>query len=404
LVHFGQWLFKNLWGRGFKNVRIFIENVEALETCQTKGTLIFSPNHESYLDSVYIHRLALDHQLIPFASAAGQNVNFFPIGWLLRKGGAYFVLRKGGREPFAFKCLKVYQHWLVHNQIHQQVFHEGGRTRTGRIRKLKLGYFEMFQNLALNHNCSSIFFLPIRFRYDLLPDPERIALQEAAGEKKPENFLWLLDTVRHSFRTFGDVEIYIGNPVQLQPDLTPEDQAKKVYKKVGSLGRVMESEWVAWYLLWKKANQQNPKKVEMNSFVRELNEFTQKNVSLIPEKIDHAWNYFQRRKENYQIYLLDYYLQHALSYYLPTACSAFETKNGADRYSLLSPLLNHLFHASPRNLSTLKVAKDHPLIALLAFPLEEIEKIMMSLKEKRKSQAFTTEETIRDIERYLDEL
>src|SRR6266850_1189338 len=64
-----------------------------------KAPLILCPSHKSHIDYMILSMICDDYGLQPPHVAAGDNLNFWPVGRLLRAGGAFFIRRsfKGDR-------------------------------------------------------------------------------------------------------------------------------------------------------------------------------------------------------------------------------------------------------------------------------------------------------------------
>src|SRR6266850_5674764 len=71
-----------------------------------KAPLILCPSHKSHIDYMILSMICDDYGLQPPHVAAGDNLNFWPVGRLLRAGGAFFIRR-------SFKGDRIYSATMV---------------------------------------------------------------------------------------------------------------------------------------------------------------------------------------------------------------------------------------------------------------------------------------------------
>src|SRR3989449_515512 len=67
--------------------------MKRLVEASKKGPLILCPCHKSHIDYMILSMICDDYGLQPPHVAAGDNLNFWPVGRLLRAGGAFFIRR-----------------------------------------------------------------------------------------------------------------------------------------------------------------------------------------------------------------------------------------------------------------------------------------------------------------------
>src|SRR5438132_10400255 len=79
-----------------------------------------------------------DHGMPPPLVAAGDNLNFFPVGRFLRMGGAFFIRRSFRGDKVYQATLAAYVKRLLRDGFTQEFFIEGGRSRTGKLLPPKL--------------------------------------------------------------------------------------------------------------------------------------------------------------------------------------------------------------------------------------------------------------------------
>ncbi|HTJ80595.1 MAG TPA: 1-acyl-sn-glycerol-3-phosphate acyltransferase, partial [Polyangiaceae bacterium] len=86
-------LLDGLVHRVFADVDVDPEGVELLREAARRGTVVLLPSHKSHVDYVVLSYVLRKNLLELPIVAAGDNLAFFPVGELLRRGGAFFIRR-----------------------------------------------------------------------------------------------------------------------------------------------------------------------------------------------------------------------------------------------------------------------------------------------------------------------
>src|SRR5690606_20450302 len=83
------WLFRTI----FVQLYINEESVVKIRELAKRYPIIYIPNHRSHLDYLMVGYALCSYQMAIPHVAAGINMNFFPLGYFFRKGGAFFLRR-----------------------------------------------------------------------------------------------------------------------------------------------------------------------------------------------------------------------------------------------------------------------------------------------------------------------
>ena len=178
-----------------------------------KKPCILIPTHRSHIDYVIVSYGVYLQGIVPPLVAAGNNLSFWPMGWMFRKSGAFFIRR-------TFKGLDLYPHVfkeylfsLMRKARHMEFFVEGGRSRDGYLRPPKLGFLNMILD-ALNHDIiPEVYFVPISINYDRVMEADGYRDELFGRPKKKETF-WQLIRNRHVLkRYYGGIYVSIGDPI-----------------------------------------------------------------------------------------------------------------------------------------------------------------------------------------------
>ena len=177
--------------------------------------LIYLPNHRSHIDYLLLSYVIFKEGLALPYIAAGDNLNMPVIGRILKGGGAFFIRRSFRDNPLYAAILSEYVRELVQMGVPVEYFIEGGRSRTGRLLKPKLGMLSMTVDGWIRTQNRPLAFVPVYIGYEKLVEG-RAHLGELYGEKKKKESLF--SSIRSIFKLrgqFGKVTTRFGEPIIL---------------------------------------------------------------------------------------------------------------------------------------------------------------------------------------------
>jgi glycerol-3-phosphate O-acyltransferase len=202
------------------------DRLEALRTLNRRHTLVFLPNHRSYLDPFVVRSTLLTHGFPANHCFAGNNMAWWPMGDWVRRTGNIILRRSIGDDPVYKFVLREYLGYLMSKRLNLEWYIEGGRTRTGKLRPPKFGLLtylvDAFEQLDGDQD---VYLVPMSIVYDGLPEVSSLTSEQRGKAKKPERITWLLNYPRATGRGFGKVHVCIGEPLSLCGALGPGAQA-----------------------------------------------------------------------------------------------------------------------------------------------------------------------------------
>ncbi|GAB1395676.1 hypothetical protein MASR1M65_04530 [Saprospiraceae bacterium] len=87
--------------------RVHVGRIDsALNLIDPKATVVFVMNHRSNMDYVLVTWLVSERSAISYA--VGEWAQVWPLSWLIRSMGAYFI-RRGSRNAFIARCWRAVQ-------------------------------------------------------------------------------------------------------------------------------------------------------------------------------------------------------------------------------------------------------------------------------------------------------
>jgi len=201
------------------------EELQALYMMSQHHPLVFLPSHKSNFDHLLLQYVLFENELPPNHTAGGINMNFFPLGPLLRRSGVFFIRREfRDNEPYKF-VLREYIDYLLEKRFPLEWYLEGGRSRSGKLRAPRLGMLAYVVNSARRGSVDDVIFIPVSIAYDQIQDVGSYASEAAGGRKQSESIGWLVRAVRSLRRRYGRAHLRFGAPLSLNTFLRDQPEA-----------------------------------------------------------------------------------------------------------------------------------------------------------------------------------
>ncbi|MBN2193737.1 MAG: 1-acyl-sn-glycerol-3-phosphate acyltransferase [Polyangiaceae bacterium] len=203
-----------LFHRVFHSVYAGIEfdpaDIERVRRASRDGTLILLPSHKSHFDYFSLGYL-FNRQHLPLPIiAAGDNLNFFPLGQILRRGGAFFIRRSFKGDRLYAAVVDAYIRRLLRDGYPIEVFLEGTRSRTGKLLTPKVGLLNMVVDAAVNVQDQKTYFVPVSIGYEHIAELNAYERELGGADKRRENAAELLKTPEVLRHRYGRLNIQIG--------------------------------------------------------------------------------------------------------------------------------------------------------------------------------------------------
>ena len=217
-----------LWHRIFDGLSIDREGLERLRAAGREGALILIPSHKSHLDYLILSDVLYRNALSPPLIAAGDNLSFWPLGPLLRRGGAFFIRRSFQGKKLYAGLVDAYMRKLLVEGFTLEFFIEGGRSRTGKLLTPKFGLLSMLVDAALLLRNRKVRFVPISIGYERIIEQKAYVEELSGGDKQKENIGGLLRTPAILRSRYGRLYVQFGEIIDLEQE------------KAGVLGSALE--------------------------------------------------------------------------------------------------------------------------------------------------------------------
>ncbi|MGH7271932.1 MAG: 1-acyl-sn-glycerol-3-phosphate acyltransferase, partial [Polyangiaceae bacterium] len=213
--------------RMFSAVEVDVAGLERLRELAKEGTLVLLPSHKSHMDYLVLAWVLYRHKVQMPVIAAGDNLNFLPIGPILRRAGAFFIRRSFAGDRLYSAVVDAYVRRLLKDGAAMEFFLEGGRSRTGKLLPPKLGLLSLVVDAALNVPTRTTWFCPISIGYERFVEEKAFVRELTGGEKKKEDVRGLVRSFDAMAGRYGRLSVQLGKPLSLSDVLRDIDASAK---------------------------------------------------------------------------------------------------------------------------------------------------------------------------------
>jgi glycerol-3-phosphate O-acyltransferase len=216
-------IWRALYTRGYGALRYEPTSFDQLRSLAQRHPIVFLPSHKSNLDHAVLQYALHENGLPPNHTAGGINMNFFPIGPLVRRSGVFFIRRTfKDNEVYKF-VLRNYIDYLVEKRFPLEWYVEGGRSRSGKLLPPRFGLLAYVVDAYRRGKSDDVLLQPVSIAYDQISDVGDYAAEARGSAKEREGFGWFLRVVRRLGSQYGDVHLRFAEPISLAKAVGPAD-------------------------------------------------------------------------------------------------------------------------------------------------------------------------------------
>lgn len=211
----------HVFHRIYAGIDVDTDGIERLRELSKEGTLVLLPCHKSYVDFLILSFVFNEENLQLPLIAAGDNLSFFPFGPLARRAGAFFIRRSFRGDKLYSATLEAYVRRVLRDGHSVELFLEGGRSRTGKLRKPMLGLLSMLVDAAISLPQRPVYFVPISIGYERIIEGAAYERELGGGEKTQEDAAGLLKSTEVLRHRYGRINVQFGRALTI-PGLREE--------------------------------------------------------------------------------------------------------------------------------------------------------------------------------------
>ena len=231
-----------LWNTVYDGVSIDSEGLAKVRNLSKKMPFVIISCHRSHIDYLLLSYVFYKNNIqMPFI-AAGKNMAFFPMGYIFRRSGAFFLRRSFRGDDLYGEIFSKYIATLLHEGLPLEFFIEGGRSRTGKMVMPKYGLLSMIMQAYQDKYCENLACVPLYIGYDRVIE-ERSYLKELSGAPKvQENTADIIKSTKILSKRYGRVYVNVGEPIIMKDYLEAQDkpmeqmtvsERQSLYRKIG---------------------------------------------------------------------------------------------------------------------------------------------------------------------------
>jgi glycerol-3-phosphate O-acyltransferase len=177
--------------------------------------VVFLPSHKSNLDHLVLQYALHENGHPPNHTAGGINMNFLPVGPLVRRSGVFFIRRTFRDDPLYKLVLRHYVGYLIEKRFSLEWYVEGGRSRSGKLLPPRFGLLANVVDAFRRGRSEDVHLIPVAIAYDQISDVGSYTAEQRGAAKERESLGWFLRVVRGLRRRYGSIHIRFGEPLSL---------------------------------------------------------------------------------------------------------------------------------------------------------------------------------------------
>lgn len=208
-------LFNWAFHRIYRGIEYDMRDIARLRVASREGTLVLLPSHKSHIDYLILSYIFNEQNLPLPRIAAGDNLNFMPVGPFLRRGGAFFIRRSFQGDKLYATVVDGYVRRLIRDGTTIELFLEGGRSRTGKLLAPKFGLLSMVVDAALAVPQQRVHFVPVSIGYERVIEAGEYQRELSGGEKQKEDARDLFKTPEILLHRYGRINLQVGQILSL---------------------------------------------------------------------------------------------------------------------------------------------------------------------------------------------
>ncbi|GAB5488335.1 MAG: glycerol-3-phosphate 1-O-acyltransferase [Parasphingorhabdus sp.] len=180
--------------------------------------------HKTYIDGVTPTDLAYQNDLPLVHVFGGINLDFFGLGFMLRRAGTIFIRRSFENNPVYKLVLRHYVSYLLEKRFPMTWAFEGTRSRLGKLMPPRYGLLKYVVDSAHSNEIENLNIIPVVTSFDLIRDVEEYAGEQRGRIKKPESLSWFFGYLKSLREPMGKVYVDFGETVVLEKAPKPDDR------------------------------------------------------------------------------------------------------------------------------------------------------------------------------------
>jgi glycerol-3-phosphate O-acyltransferase len=213
LIRIGERLLTRIWNKIYDGIEI--KHAERVRELAKNGhEIIYVPCHRSHMDYLLLTYVIYHEGLVTPHIAAGINLNFWPVGGIFRRCGAFFLRRSFAGNKLYTAVFREYLELLFNKGYSVKYFPEGGRSRTGRLLPPKTGMLAMTLQALTKGINRPVSIVPVYLGYEHVMEVKSYMKELKGKSKKKESPTQVFSAIR-KLKNYGQGFVNFGEPILL---------------------------------------------------------------------------------------------------------------------------------------------------------------------------------------------
>jgi glycerol-3-phosphate O-acyltransferase len=213
LIRFGDRLLTRIWNKIYNGISV--GHADRIRELAANGhEIIYVPCHRSHMDYLLLTYVIYHEGMVTPHIAAGINLNFWPVGKMFRRGGAFFLRRSFAGNKLYTAVFREYLELLFNKGYSVKYYPEGGRSRTGRLIPPKTGMLAMTIQAMLKGVNRPVSIVPVYIGYENVMEVKSYLNELKGSKKKKESNLQVFSAIK-KLKNYGHGYVNFGEPIQL---------------------------------------------------------------------------------------------------------------------------------------------------------------------------------------------
>jgi glycerol-3-phosphate O-acyltransferase len=231
-----------LWNNIYDGVVADKAGLAKIRNISKKMPFVIIPCHRSHIDYLLLSYVFYVNNIqMPFV-AAGTNLSFWPLGYIFRKSGAFFIRRTFRGNVLYAEVFAKYLETLLKEGLPIEFFIEGGRSRSGKMVMPKYGLLSMLIQAYKKKACDDLAAIPVYIGYDRVIEEESYLKELGGAPKAREKTSDVIKGRKFLRKRYGRVYVNIGEPIFLKSYLSSQEKSfetmtleerQSLYRKIG---------------------------------------------------------------------------------------------------------------------------------------------------------------------------
>jgi glycerol-3-phosphate O-acyltransferase len=197
----------------------------ALSRVPRNDVVVYLMNHRSNADYVVVAYVLA--RVVSISYAVGEWARTWPLEYVFKSFGSYFI-RRQYREPLYHTVLERYVQLITRNGVTQGIFPEGGLSRDGALRPVKIGLLDyMIATMADPAFTRDIWLVPVGINYDRVLEDRTLIRERIVGARRRSRWAQFTGVIAYlgmnlvrvftgQLRRYGRVAVSFGTPISVR--------------------------------------------------------------------------------------------------------------------------------------------------------------------------------------------